>query len=256
MPVTTFNEFLARISAGYEHLIPVWGEATTATVVLGSNTIPIKRIGWASSTPASFPNGVSAFIPSEVYASRSVTDGTLLFAWLINFGDLDIAGPTFTDGSAMPTVLEGNVSRQLDSAVLIEVTTALSSSPGSITVTYVDQDGNTETTAAQSLGASAPVRSSGFILLNPPDRGARDITNATRTGGTTPTGVIRFWGIVPIAFMGISPLNPGGVAYQNLITESFNYLRLGTDATLGVFSFGSTATEAIVGAIKMVGDST
>jgi hypothetical protein len=67
--------------------------------------------------------------------------------------------------------------------------------------------------------------------------------------------VIRFWGIVPIAFMGVSPLNPGGVAYQNLITESFNYLRLGTGATLGVFSFGSTATEAIIGAIKMVGDS-
>lgn len=142
--------------------------------------------------------GKSYYVPTQVKAISSAVRGVQIVK-LVLMGTLDISGPTFTDGSVAPTVTEGGVSRQIPSSILAVVTTALNATPGTMTVTYQDQDGNTaEATGNHTLTASAAVGTSGFVNLNSTDWGAIDITTATRTGGTTPTGVIKFYHVTPV----------------------------------------------------------
>lgn len=253
--VTTYNGLINRISNGFVKNQPIWGEAQTAGATLGGNTTPMLRTGWTMTLPTPLPTDVSQYLATYITAASNLATSSTLVAKLVNLGSLDIATPTFTDGAAMPTVTELGVSRQVSGPIFIEVTTVLNAAPGSITVTYVDQDGNAaETTAAQALGASAPVRSSGFIQLNTPDIGARDITTATRTGGTTPTGVIRFWGIIPISIVETDWV-AGVPGADNLLTAGFCYSPLGAGDTVGLFALGSTV-RALTGNITFIGDST
>lgn len=177
---------------------------------------------------------------------------------MVDLGSLNIATPTFTDGNQMPTITEMGVSRQTSGAVYCEVTTALNATPGSITVTYVDQDGNSaETTSAQSLPTSNNgIKAGGFIFLNSTDTGVRDITTATRTGGTTPTGIVKFWGLIPIALM-IGTANGSQNIMENLLTSGFNPVRLGAgDVVKVLVTAGSTtAAAALSGNIFIVGDT-
>jgi hypothetical protein len=178
----------------------------------------------------------------------------MLVAELINLGSLNISTNVFTDGSAMPTRTELNASNATASPIIAEITTALNATPGNVTVTYVDQDGNTaEATTAQALPVSGPIHDAGYIALNGQDWGARDITTATRTGGTTPTGTVKFWGLLPLALISSTPVAQQAVK-ANLLTGDFNLSRLGAGATIGVFS-NSSATRAMLGDVYFIGDS-
>jgi len=256
----TYDAFIQRLSNGYGKLQPLWGEQTTAPVPLGGNTETLSRGAWTRVLP-SLPSGVSAFLPTLFMGSSSTAPVAVLLARLTNLGDLNIATPTFTDGSAMPTLTEGGVSRVTDGAILLEVTTVLNATPGNLQVTYVDQDGNTaEQTATQSLGASAPVGSAGWIALNSPDYGARDVTTATRTGGTSPTGIVRLWGIYPLDLVAASAVGAAGSIGATFLEDFLaagNYLQLAAGDVLGAFVIGaSNTTRALLGTLGMVGDST
>ena len=224
---------------------------------MGGNSIILQKISPIQDLP-SFPTGVTGYIPTSIYVETgSNTAASILFAQMINLGSIDISGAsgTFTDGSTMPTKTELGVSRKVPGCVFREVTTALNAAPGSLTITYKDQDENTaETTTAQTLGNSSVVGNSGFIALNSPDTGVTDITAATRSAGTTPTGVIKFWGIIPI---GLVSHMGGAVAfgeYKNLITSSFIFNRLPASTQLGAFFLNSAAKNA-KGRVYFVGDS-
>lgn len=255
----SWDALLKRISDGFAKTQTIWGEAATAPVQLlsGDNDIAFWRLGWTQTLP-SLPSGVSSFIPTTFLGYASTSSGFLLLAELIDLGNLNLATPTFTDGVAMPTRTEGGVSRVIPGSVFAEVTTVLNATPGSITVTYVDQDGNTaEATGSKALTASAPVRSSSVVYLNSIDWGVQDITTATRTGGTTPTGVIQFWGVIPLmAFSSPAPGAGGGIVSDDPITSGFMWAQLPAAAVLGVFQFRSAlATGAMMGHLVTVGDS-
>jgi hypothetical protein len=68
-----------------------------------------------------------------------------------------------------------------------EIETAPTTATGdaNITVDYIDQDGNAETTAAFAVGNGTAVGDSGSITLNAGDSGVRDVTDVTLTGGWT-----------------------------------------------------------------------
>ena len=250
MPILSFDDFINRIGGGFTLLEPYWGEVQTATtnVTTTGTQISAQRRGSMKAMPT-LPSGVTGYIPTRIS-----TEGLagVLIAKLINLGSLSLATPTFTDGVAMPTVTELGVSRVMASAVLMEVTTGFNATPGSITVTYVDQDGNTaETTASMTLTVSAIAQSVNTVVLNAGDWGVRDITNATRTGGTTPTGVIQFWGLIPLSHM--LPLgNPLG---DSLLGAFPRIIKLGAGDVIGFFGWNQTATGAIFGDIYFVGDS-
>jgi hypothetical protein len=141
--------------------------------------------------------------------------------------------------------------------LIFECDTALNASPGNLTVTYVDQDGNaSETTSNQALGASAPKGSAGLVLLNAGDIGVRSISNAQQNGGSSPTGTLKFYGVKPLGIMLCSIISQ--LSDLNLLTERVNVMQLDGTANVndGValwFISATAATGAITGTVTYVG---
>src|SRR5262249_15156278 len=124
MSITAYNDLLQRLGAGYWLQQPFWDEITTATGALGG-ALNVQKLGLTKTLP-SLPSGVTAYMATSVCASvTGANQGGLLIAKLINLGSLNIATPTFTDGSAFPTVTELGASNSTWGPVFVEVTTAL-----------------------------------------------------------------------------------------------------------------------------------
>jgi hypothetical protein len=141
--------------------------------------------------------------------------------------------------------------------MIVEVTTPLSfGSTCTITVTYTDQDGNTgATTAAISLTTGWLLNQAGFIQLASGDSGLIDITGVTRGGTpTTPSGVITFWGVIPIAILG-QPLASQPAVASVIGGGKFNLIPLGAGDTLTVFRIGSNSAGRTTGELLIVGDN-
>jgi hypothetical protein len=254
MALTTYDQFIDRIADGYGGVELFDGEvptATTTTLLSGFNGG--QNIAGMRTLPT-LPSGVTAYIPTAISLSTGGLTSYLV-AKVISLGSIDISGAsgTFTDGSAMPTITELGTSRTTCSGVIAEVTTALNATPGSLSITYVDQDGNSaEATTAQALTASAVVGTCGYVILNAGDNGVQDITTAVRSVGTTPTGVINFWGVVPITM--VSVCNVDIPEKINLITQHFNPIRLGAGDVIRVFPMIASTAKRVYGIINFVGE--
>jgi hypothetical protein len=251
------NDFVNRIAGGYYKRQHIYGEIQTnpTSTLLAGSTFPLARFGSTQAMNGSLPTGVTAFIPTSAMIHGAGTTYPIIIGKRISFGTLDISGAsgTFTDGSAMPSETVAGQSLQRASAVFCEVTVALNATPGSITITYKDQDNNTaETTTAAALTASAAVGTCCWVPLNSGDWGATDITAATRSLGTTPTGTLKFFGLIPIATVEVNAESQPG--FRDLLTNVINVVKLGTSDVVDFILSTSTA-NAFTGFINLVGDS-
>lgn len=258
MAVASYNDLVARVGSNYTLNQPFWGELQSTTGLLAGTQTGLANLATQKDLP-SLPSGVTAYIPTTIGGVWSASTGyPLLVCQCINLGTLDLATSAFTDGSSMPTVTELGVSRQTSGMVLVEAITAIGSTSGGINITYVDQDGNAaETTTTQNLPVSnANIHFVGAIILNAGDVGVRDITNATRTGGTPPTGTLKFWGCLPIA-MCCSDAS-GNIFTENLLTSTFMLSQLPAATKIIYFAYagGNAITaRALHGNMFLIGDS-
>ena len=257
MSLTTYDQIIDRISDGYSRQDTIKYRQAASVSVFGNALVTNSYLGDLRVVPT-LESGVTAYIPTFAAIQGSAAGNLKSIAYMlckmVDLGNLSLATPTFTDGSSMGTRTELGTTVNVASPVFFEVTTVLNATPGTFTVTYVDQDGNTaETTAAVTPTASAVVESGGFLPLNTGDWGVRDITSATRTGGTTPSGVINFWGVIPLA-MGYKNTD---VQQINLITDGLSTIKLAAGEKLGIFQLSSTTLTAgsWMGAVNYVGDN-
>lgn len=260
MALLSIDDFLKRDMDGYYLTQPLYSEITTAPgTLLGGMIGSLSKAGFTKALPSTLPPSVTGYIVTTIEGSTDVRNsGTLLYGRIINLGSIDISGAsgTFTDGDQMPTVTVGGNSLQLASAVICEVEVALNATPGSLTITYVDQDGNTaETTTAQTLTASSPLGSCGFIVLNTGDWGVRDITAATRSVGTTPTGTIRFWGVQPLGMGPTTASGADGNCIINSITTNLNIRPLPAGSNIAAFLHNANQAYGFQGSMYVIGDS-
>lgn len=236
MALTTYDDLIEQVAANKCAWFPLWGEAQSTTVILGGNNQAMQAVGNMQLLPSL--GSMTDFFPTSLYLVETFGFRQLMLAKVIDLGSLDISGAsgTFTDGSAMPSEVElGNSAAPVSGPVWIEVTTALNATPGAFTITYTDQDGNTgQTSVSQNLNVSGTVRSSGWVTLATGDVGVRDITAAARTGGTTPTGVVKFWGILPVCMVRSVAANLP--RHKNLLSQSFFIHKMGASDRLKVFA--------------------
>lgn len=256
--VKSFDDIITRSAAGYHKLQKVYGHiAAVSTATLITNQfLAIQRAGYTKAIDDPLPSGVSGEIISSLGLLCS-TPTAVLVARLTSLGSIDVSGGsgTFTDGSVMPTITEGGVSRQSSGPLLMECTTALNSDVGTLTITYKDQDGNSaEATSAMTLTNSATAKTCGFAVLNTGDIGVTDVTAAARGGGTTPTGVVKFWGVRPVCLMNAG-LAAGHTSIKNFLFSAFPYPKLLAGEVIGVFALGITTANSLTGFINLVGDS-
>lgn len=199
--LTTVAAKLARSLAGYEQTDTGYGEVASARSNFLSGfphaALTLQWGGWLPDIPT-MPSGVTSFLLDRLTLHDS-HNAQAIFGEFIDFGSIDIATGTFTDGVAMParTVL-GNASYTIPSGWLLAFCeTAIVGTVNPLTVTYTDQDGNTgKTTTAHAMTLNPVIDSIAPMVLNVADWGVTDVTAATRTGGTS--GTIRFYGIIPI----------------------------------------------------------
>lgn len=251
MPITSFDSFIESKCAGFdkrENFYTQFQAAKTATLFTGNllvRSMHDVRIG----TLPTLPVGKTYYMPTYIDLTGSANNTTYSIYKLTSFGSLNIATPTFTDGSAAPTVTEGGVSRQIPSAVLAVVTTALNATPGSITITYRDQDNNTaETTASITLTASVVAGTAAFLNLNAGDWGALDITAATRTGGTSPTGVIEFFHVQPVCTL-VTPGTSATIPVFNFLTDNPRLIKFVAGEKFAIVGTG-TAARGVQGHVE------
>ena len=260
MPYRVYEDFVAGINAGRSRVQPIFGNipATTTATPFAASFISWQKIGYTRAFPTPLPGGVTGYVVTEVATGISGTAvGSVLVAKLVNFGNLDISGAsgTWTDGSQMPTVTELGASVQVASSIMGVVTTSLNATPGTFTVTYVDQNGNAaEACAAITPTASTLAGSGGIIRLNSGDWGARDITTAARQAGTTPTGVITFYGLIPICMIPCHNTTAGVITKQNVLSGLMNAYRFGAGDTIGFFATGN-ASKGLMGHLTVLGDN-
>jgi hypothetical protein len=253
--ITTVQGLLSRISNQYDKTVNIYlDNATTRTTTVNSQSyiVTAPRIGYIKSVPSSLETGVTAYIPTELNVTSS-TGMPAMFCEMVDMGSLNLGTNTFTDGSAAPTRTYLGTSRSLPMQLWIECTTAANATPGNITFTYVDQDNNTaEASTSQAVTASATRGSGSFGTLNSTDWGVLDITAASQSGGSSPTGVLKFWGLIPISYFFISVNNI--VSTVDIFPENGNFTRLGSSSQLGLISINTTTASSAYGFIRMVGD--
>jgi hypothetical protein len=253
--LTTPEQVLARAcgSTTYEWRESFYGYAPVArsSVFSAAGAAQlVQRLAFLPTLPGSLETGVTAYIPTkfECYSTLGVP---AILAELINFGSINLSTGTYTNNDAMPTRTVLGSSRQLVSPVIAEVEVATNALPGSVTVSYTDQDGNAGTTAAMAISASCPVNSCGVAVLASGDVGVVDVTNVVQSGGTTPTGTLRFWGWVPIS---MSQAAPSTYALNTNLLAEGQINRLAASTKLGVFGIGLVTAGVTFGTVHYVGD--
>lgn len=155
-----------------------------------------------------------------------------------------------------PQSVSGTPSRYQDTSargtfISSEVSTALgASATGTITITYVDSEGNTAEamTSLLALVASSIVNRfphatpNWFYQFNSPDVGARSMTNLTTTGGTNTGNVNLFMGY-PLCYVPLPNVanQPVSVSFVNTL---FSMPRVYDSACLCLLELFKSATTA------------
>lgn len=258
--IASYDDIITRVGGNYYACEPIYGESQASTGIFVTNTGPMCHLFDTVPLPSPLPTGVAAYVPTFIQARVETAAGFgVIFAQTINLGSLNIGTNTFTDGSAFPTVTELGNSNATWGPVLAEITTGLNATPGSFTFTYIDQDGNAaETISAVTLPTTNNgIRTVGWIPLNTGDVGVRDITAAAQSGGTTPSGVIKFWGIRPIG-QSFTTTSLGLFMSENLLSSGFIWSELGAGEQIVGFSVingTAQAAKAASGSIYYIGAS-
>lgn len=260
--ITTYDGFISRLLNGYggTELIDQENNSATTSTLLGTGVAFVSQRTGITRPMPTLPSGVSAFIPLTMNLSSSVQSKTMIFGRGTKLGTFDNSTNSFTDGSAMPSrTVFNTASTKIASAVIAYVTTVFNATPGSLSITYNDQDNNTaQSTTAVAITANAAVGTAQFVTLGTGDWGVVDITAATRTGGTGPyAGVMEFWGVEPLGMIDVSNFSATQDVHQSFLTAgNFVFQRWAANDQLICWSMSGTAANRTIGDITFVGDST
>ena len=196
--LSSMNDYINRASNGYivHRHFSVQRDTGTGNVYVGQ--IANWQLSPRIYQVETMPTGVTAFKLTNATLYSNTTTAPFFCVKLVTLGSFDIGTQVYTDGSTMPIVTEGGVSRRVYSGVLQVITTNFDAVAAAWTITYFDQDGNiapVSPSMSKSLGQE--VGSAGFATLNAGDYGCTDISGAARTSGTG-AGVITFYGVIPL----------------------------------------------------------
>jgi len=247
---TGHTSAIAQDAAGVCMRIPFHeiNQASTNTSLLAQDSVR-KIFTYRFITIPTLPAGVDYVVPTFISVAGNIAVGFLL-AKLVNFGLM--ATNTWTGtGATMGTAVEGGATNNLSGQILAVVETALNSTAGNLTVTYVDQDGNTaEAGSAQAITVSSAIYTSAFYNLNAGDSGARSVSTVTRSGAGT--GNIRLYGVLPVAVLGI----PVGTTTSslNMLSEVGQFQKFVAGDTIAILNYGNSA-GARTGMIHFTGFS-
>lgn len=255
MPLLSIEDFISRVETGYGQIRQGSFYWPASTVSGGQR--PINQSSYFAPI-ASLPSGVTAFIPTCLHHfNRNGNSISTIFGVEILLGSINLATNTFTDGAAMPTVTELGVASQVTaSSVMVRVKNTTNSSPGTVTMTYTNQDGTTSRSVALDALSSAPVGSMIFqSSMQSTDWGVRDVTNLVQSGGSSPSGEIEVIGLIPLGTL-FSGINDVTMGFLDFLCQDFNLIKMDATSKTKITGLAlDTGSSAGVTQVFMVGDS-
>lgn len=220
MALLNLDNYINQIASGYSQNFHFSSQYDATASTLHANQLLTTQGVLGATIPAT-PDGVSGYRITnlECYSNKQ---NTLLVAKAIPFGLYLFESDTYTSYSSMPTVTEGNVSRQTYSALFVYGSFAKTAgTDNTVTFEYIDQDNHAaENTSAYTLSDLAPVGTGAFIPLNSDDYGVRNVTNVTISGSGTYIGAFLVLGLLPIGLLSPKLQSVGTGMQFNLLTNS------------------------------------
>lgn len=262
--VTTYDGIVNALSNnnfGQQTIYEYSPATTTVMLTTGASGTGCRDTAMTKVLP-SLPGSITKYRLLYVTANTGNAgpiQSSFLVAKAVLLGTVDVSVTTggFTDGSAMPTRTElGTANSQTYGPMLGVVTTTLGGTQGAVTVTYTNAAGATgQTYGFTPANTSSAGQGNIFYMLG--TTGMQDITNVTRAGGTAPTGIIRFYGLLPLGMF-----TTGGASMAhglNLLTGTFNFMELGAANQIKMLMIGGTTTlgsiTSTVGEMFFMGES-
>lgn len=263
-PLRSINDMLAQQNAGgsFMRLITNYrnGTTTAATATSGYNTVQ------AFDNTLTMPNlGAGYNYWWFTHISSWGTAATAALCGLRTIGgtlSYTASTPTFTAGTAMPSrpfydaTTGGSTSpRQLASPIPILVIGATGTiTTPTVTITYVDQDGNGGNNVAATLPTSPTARSAFFLHPHmTTDRGIREITNITSSVAPT-TWSIEVHLVYPL-YLADTGVNGLGNFSPSIINNINPRVGLQGGDVLGFYNIGTNASSTRQWMLFALGDS-
>lgn len=217
MALLSFNDYITQVAEGYLANLH-WESWTTLTsTAVFTNQLLTLQISIGPVIPQA-PEGIESYRITNI-DSYSNVPYTCLVAKVVPFGLYIWESDTYTQFLPMPTVTEGNSSRQTYSGILLLASMAKTAgTANSISFDYIDQDGNPTTSASLTFEDICPFGTAAFVPLNSGDCGVQELTDVTVTGSGTYIGAFVCFGIIPIGILSPRQQNTGSGMQMNLIT--------------------------------------
>lgn len=253
MALLSFGDYILQSGLGYvQQTHFICQVASGASDIYNGQYLLIQTLIGATIDP--LPVGITEYRLSNL-ETRSSSNTPIMVAKIVPLAQYDFDTSTLTLYSGMPTVTEGNTSRQIYGSLFAYTSYDLTAgTANTMEIEYVDQDGNAaEWSPAVTLRSSlVPLGSSGFIPLNAGDYGVQDVTDMRFTGAGTYTGAIILGGIVPICMLNQTTQSTGAGSQVNFITQKPCPIPLAGGEVILFLTFDN-AGKTIIGAANLVG---
>lgn len=275
----SLSDLISEATAGGKSQQLVFQKAATTATTVGNafvarnvGTLPAARgvggtsgtgVACTSSTTGALrfdnPTGGDTTHLTTMTVQASAVSSLLLFdcLWDMTYNHATSTS-TAVDAANRPTRYQTSVLAP-GNFVSSEITTALSATAHNITITYVDQAGNTAEAAALYAAAASAVAGrcntpagTWFVTLNSGDTGARYLTNIAQSTTASVTGVSTFFVGHPLALIPI-PIANVPFIYDG-INSAFNLERIYDSACLSFMTPAIATTGSITynGLIRLV----
>lgn len=217
MPIVTVDKLVEEAMAGRADWLglDLNIRSTRSNPLSGAGAATVARNGPAVEPIPAVLGGGATKVLLEAFDLYEQTGLPVMLYEAFLMGTVDTATAAFTDGVQAPTRTAGGLSQQIPLSLWMECATDMVSAR-TVQVTYVDQGGNSgQLSAAHLITTNAVKHSGGFVVLAVPDIGVLDVTAISCSGGATPSGILKFWGVNPVTIVPTT----GAATPSNLLAE-------------------------------------
>lgn len=204
--------------------------------------------------PSSFGAGVTGAYLTYCKMTQSNSATVAVAGLEVDLGTLTVSTNTFSSGSAMPTkTIEGSSITTASMITLLVATANVTATTPVVTITYVDQDGNSGQTCTMTLPTN-PIVGTAFYMqphLANGDTGVRSVSNISISTGSA--GTFKVYGLIPQAWN----QNSGGSAGNTIgaLTTPFPMVPFAASESIGFYHFGTTSANDLFATLCLTPDN-
>lgn len=202
----------------------------------------------------SFGTGVTGALLTSIYTNISTATRQMVCGIEYELATIDMNTGSASFAETMPNkVILGDTIQTASLFTLMVVTSSVTATTPTMSITYVNQNGDTGRTASLVLPTSPTVRS--CFQVNPHlqsgDTGIRSVTGLTKSAGTA--GTIKIYGILPLAIVNCSATSFSSSV--GLFNTNLPKYPIAASENIGFYLINTTTTCSLLVKMGFTGDN-